>query len=122
MKRFLCLMLCLLFVSSASAGQERFNLKYGDFFDLEPGLYEVGKDFQDGKYDIRFIGMDKSISISYSYDLNLDGTLDLSNIYSFSLTFNSDSNWWNASGFLVNLFSPGYLLIENGTCRMWVEK
>lgn len=125
MKKLFSLILAFELIISSSvvavADQQYFNLKYGDSFDLEPGIYEVGKDFQAGKYDIRFNGLDEYITVSFSVELNENRLPDLTNEHSFSFTFNSGSNWWNIGGFVVTLF-PGYFLIENSPCRMWVEK
>lgn len=120
-KLLIVLLICLLSSAGLAEESKYFDLNYGDFFDLEPGVYEVGKDFQSGNYDIRFNGMDQNATISYSFELDDSGMPDLTNQYSFSLTFESASNWWNIGGFLVNLF-PGYLRIENCPCRMWVER
>ena len=123
MKKLFCVFLVLICLCSSTWAEETkyFDLNYGDFFDLEPGVYEVGKDFQSGNYDIRFNGLDQSVTISYSYELDDSGMPDLTNDNSFSFTFESASSWWNIGGFLVKLF-PGSLRIENCRCRLWVEK
>ena len=121
MKKLFILFLCLGLVIgfSALADQQR-SFKGGDFIELEPGVYEVGKDFPSGKYDIRFNGLDQYITVSYSYKLDENGLPDLTDEQSFSFTFSSATNWWNIGGFVVTLF-PGYLQIENSPCRMWIE-
>lgn len=91
-----------------------------DYLDLEPGIYQVGKDIETGKYDIRFNKLDKNITVSFSAELDENGIPDLTNEQSFSFAFNSSSNWWNIGGFTVTLY-PGFLQIENSPCRMWIE-
>ena len=116
MKKLICLLLCMMIMPTASANQDYFNLSYGDYFTLEPGLYEIGIDFPSGKYDIRFNDLDEWVSITYK-DEEIEGL----ETKSFTFTFSSEVNWWNPGGFLVTLFS-GTLLIENSPVRMWIEK
>lgn len=116
MKKVVLLLLCTLFLSSASANQDYFNLSYGDYFDLEPGLYEIGKDFPTGKYDIRFNDLDEWVSVTYK-DEEIEGLEPKT----FTFTFSSEMNWWNPGGFLVTLFQ-GTLLVEHSPIRLWVEK
>lgn len=115
MKRIIVFAVCFfLLVSSAIAETKP------EYYDLEPGLYEIGKDIPSGKYDIRFNGLNQELTISYSWVLK-NGLPDLSVSQAFSFTFSSFSNWWNIGGFVVTLF-PGYIQIENSPCRLWIEK
>ena len=116
MKKVICFLLCMLFLSSAAAEQDLFNLSYGDSFILEPGLYVVGQDFPTGNYDIRFNGLNEWVSVTFKME-EVEGL----ETKSFAFTFSSEVNWWNPGGFLVTMFK-GTLLIENSPVKMWVEK
>lgn len=88
---------------------------------LEPGLYEVGKDIPAGHYDVRFKELDNIVRISYSRQLNDDGSLDLTTFYSYSLTY-SASEWWQAVYPIIYVLDDGYLLIEHSPCEFWPEE
>lgn len=112
MKKLLALLLILLLMAPGA-------MAANDYIDLEPGLYKVGEDVPTGKYDIRFNGLDREVTISFSEELK-DGLPDLSKQFAFTFTFTSEQNWWNIGGFLVTLYH-GYLQIESSPVRMWPE-
>ena len=116
MKRIFALILCFLLFIPAGYAENK-----PQFYDLEPGLYEIGKDIPAGKYDIRFNKLNANLTITYSYTLNEKNEPNLSDSQSFTFSFSSSSNWWNIGSFLVTLY-PGYLLIQNSPCRLWIEK
>ena len=97
-------------------------LASADYIDLAPGRYEIGtkNGIPAGNYDIRFNGLDQSITISYSIRLLEDGSLDMSHFYSFSFSYSSSQNWWSAGGFSVVL-EFGYLDVSGSSCRLWPE-
>lgn len=115
MKRILiCIMLVLLVLPTV----------YADIpqpIKLEPGLYEVGKDLPAGHYDVRFKGLDNIIRISYSRQLNPDGTLDMTIFYSYSLSYTANE-WWQAVYPIIYILEDGYLLVEYSSCELWPEK
>ena len=93
-----------------------------EYIDLIPGIYEIGvdKDLPMGDYDIRFNGLDQTVTVAFSEALLEDGTLDMTQQYSFTFTFSSGKNWWNIGGFTVRLYH-GYLQVSGSPCRLWPE-
>ena len=61
MKRILVFALCFFLLVSAGIAEKK-----PEYYDLEPGLYEIGKDIPAGKYDIRFNKLNTNLTISYS--------------------------------------------------------
>lgn len=119
MKKFTALAVLIIMIMPACLPGALASTEY---IDLIPGTYVIGadKDIPMGSYDIRFNGLNQMITVSYSDTLLEDGSLDLTQQYSFTFTFRSSQNWWNIGGFVVRLY-PGYLTISGSPCRLWPE-
>ncbi len=113
-KLILCLIICILFTSNATASSKKHPIR------LEPGIYEIGKDLPGGHYDVRFKGLEYIIRINYSSQLKEDGTLDMMQFYSYSLSY-SAKDWWQAVYPIIYVLDGGYLQIEYSSCELWPE-
>lgn len=111
MKKFLFLICVgLMFCSSAIAETT--------CLDLEPGVYRVGKDIEEGEWEIHFTNSDFSTRIDYG-QMKEDGTFDISypNFFSISLMM----KWTENPKITVYLMEGDDLQISYSSCSLYQE-
>lgn len=119
MKKGLLILLIFILVFPAARAEIE-ERKYGNttWYYVTPGLYEIGEDIPAGSYDMRIESGVLPCDIAFSMTLTEEGVPDLTDPYSYFLTYNS-TNWSQGAHPVISTISGGYLLIKWRNCRLY---
>jgi hypothetical protein len=110
MKRLIALLCAILLMFASSAMAELQEIT------LEPGMYEIGKDIEAGKWELGFVKSDFSIRLDYGR-FDAEENPDISYPYFFSASFMMK---WNQNPKLtVYLLDGDFLKVSFSSCTLY---
>ena len=113
MKKCVGLILALIFLFSCSTA-------FGEIekIELQPGLYEIGKDIESDEWEFRFTNSDFMTKINYG-QIEKDGTFKVDYPYFFSISL--VMKWIQNPKIMLYLMDGDYLEISYSPCTIYRE-